>query len=68
MTPTAPWIRQVDAILKNEYAISVEDAGLDVADLGKYQQSEPDPNEFVRWFSRKYDLVSTAELGLRRVR
>jgi hypothetical protein len=68
MTPTAQWIRQVDAILKNEYAISVEDAGLDVADLGKYQQSEPDPNEFVRWFSRKYDLVSTAELGLRRVR
>jgi len=65
MVSVSDWTRRVNAIMTSEYAITLDDVGLDASDIHRYRQSEADPHEFVRWFARKYDLLGAAEIGVR---
>jgi hypothetical protein len=64
MVSVSDWTRRANALMKNDYAITLDDVGLDASDIHRYCQSEPNPDQFVRWFARKYDLTSAAEIGV----
>jgi hypothetical protein len=50
------WKHEVDQLLKSDYGINTEEAGVD-DDRLKSHWSEPQPPQaFVEWFATKYDL------------
>ncbi|HWK97690.1 MAG TPA: hypothetical protein VNR39_19920 [Pseudolabrys sp.] len=55
------WQNQVNKSLLSEFAISIDDAGIDDPDLVKAHSQGLSPEEYVSWFSEKYDLVSRRE-------
>jgi hypothetical protein len=50
------WKRQVDALMKRDYAIDTDDAGLGEEDIARFFADGDTPEEFVNWFAEKYDL------------
>jgi hypothetical protein len=58
------WIDVVSERLQRSYAITLNDAGLDESDIARFYASEPDPQFFVDWFVRKFDLTSLTEIGV----
>ena len=61
------WGDRVNAILREHYAITLEDAGFSEDDIRDYFRREPEPTEFVRWYATKYDLDHLSAWGLGRV-
>lgn len=56
------WRRSINRLLRVNYAITADDAGLDTQQMQCYWKTGQTPNEFVHWFGEKYDLASTASL------
>ena len=52
------WKKLVGELLRREYAITLDDAGLDDDELKRQYNPQQDPADFVRWFATKYDLTS----------
>lgn len=52
----AEWRRAVDRRLKEIYAITIEDAGVDDDFLKPHWDGKEPPFEFVLWYGNKYDL------------
>lgn len=52
------WRDEVDKLLISQFAISIDDAGIDNPELAKAHSQYLSPEEYVRWFADKYDLVS----------
>jgi hypothetical protein len=52
----AEWRRAVDRRLKEVYAITIEDAGVDDDFLRQHWEDKEPPFEFVLWYGNKYDL------------
>lgn len=52
----AAWKRQVDVLMKRDYAIDTADAGLGEDDIARFFADGDTPEAFVRWFAEKYDL------------
>lgn len=50
------WKRIVDALMKRDYAIDTDDAGLGGEDIARFFADGDTPEEFVSWFAEKYDL------------
>lgn len=55
------WQDQVNKLLFAEFAISIDDAGIDDPDLVKAHSQDLSPEEYISWFAKKYDLVSRRE-------
>ena len=60
----AKWCEAVNHRLQNVYMITIEDAGIDEADLKSHWETEESPYDYVEWFALKYDLDSKAAYGL----
>jgi hypothetical protein len=56
------WSKRVDDLLRLEYSITLNDAGLDHGELERHYDPERAPGDFVQWFANKFDLVSASEL------
>lgn len=54
------WLRQVNVIMRDEYAITTVDAGLSKEELSKFFLRKQAPQDFVAWFANKYDLTNIA--------
>lgn len=52
----AAWKRQVDTLMKRDYAIDTDDAGLSEEDIARFFADGDTPEAFVSWFAEKYDL------------
>jgi hypothetical protein len=55
-TPARRWKRTVDALMKRDYAIDTDDAGLSDEEIARFCADGSSPEDFVRWFAEKYDL------------
>ena len=55
------WTNSVDLILQSDYAVTIEDVGVSEAALRDVWKADETPAEYVRWFARKYDLISRDE-------
>lgn len=51
------WTVAVDRLLKRDWCVSVNDAGLDDEDLTRHWRDGGTPEAFVAWFAEKYDLT-----------
>ena len=51
------WACAVDLLLKKDWSIDALDAGLIDEDLTRHWESGTTPEDFVSWFSEKYDLI-----------
>ena len=60
----AGWRRAVDRRLREIYAITINDAGIDEEILGLHWEDKEPPFEFVLWFGNKYDLDPKSAFGL----
>ena len=58
------WSRAVNAIMRQGFAVSLDDLGFDETDMARFFHSEPDPAQFVRWYAAKYDLDHISACGL----
>lgn len=52
------WLNSVDHILQSDYAVTIKDVGLSKSSLREIWKADETPAEYVRWFGRKYDLIS----------
>lgn len=52
----AKWLAEVDRIMKRDWYIDTDDAGLDDEQVVRYWKYGDTPTEFVEWFAEKYDL------------
>ena len=50
------WKRRVNALMKRDYAIDTDDAGIDDEELARHFADGSSPEDFVSWFAEKYDL------------
>jgi hypothetical protein len=50
----------VDQCLKERYATSIADAGIDDGYLKSHWETKQSPLYFVEWFANKYDLDPTS--------
>ena len=57
----AIWSDEVDRLMKSEYAITIDDAGIDRTQLYKHWKTWAEAREFVAWFASKYDLTGLVE-------
>lgn len=57
------WRAAVNRRLKDIYAISVADAGIDDEFLKAHWEEKEPPFEFVLWFGNKYDLDPSESFG-----
>lgn len=64
MHPQKAWSYRVNAIMKRDYAITLEDAGLSHDDLRNHFRNEPEAAVFVEWFASKHDLDHVSSLGV----
>jgi hypothetical protein len=60
----AKWRAAVNRRLKNVYAITINDAGIDDEFLTSHWEMKQSPFEFVEWFGTKYDLDPKSAVGL----
>jgi len=51
------WKREVDRLMLSEYAITIDEAGIDDAALQRHWETWKHAKEFVEWFGIKYDLT-----------
>jgi hypothetical protein len=58
------WRKAVNRRLKNIYAITITDAGIDDEFLTSHWEMKQSPYEFVEWFGTKYDLDPKSAVGL----
>lgn len=52
----AKWVAEVDRLMKRDWYIDTDDAGLDDEQVVSYWEVGDTPAEFVTWFAEKYDL------------
>ena len=52
----ANWVSDVDRLMKRDWYIDTDDAGLDDEQVLRYWKLGDTPAEFVAWFADKYDL------------
>ncbi len=52
----AKWLVEVDRLMKRDWFIDSDDAGLDDEQVLRYWRYGDTPAEFVAWFAEKYDL------------
>lgn len=55
------WIDSVDRVLQLDYAVTIQDVGVAKSALRDIWKAGETPAEYVRWFARKYDLISRDE-------
>ncbi len=55
-TPVRRWKLQVDAIMKQDFLIDLDDAGASDEDILRYFGFGFSPRAFADWFGEKYDL------------
>ena len=53
----ARWVWRVDQLLRGDWSLSVEDAGIDEDHLMRAWTHREDAAVFVAWFAEKYDLI-----------
>lgn len=51
------WLAAVDRIMKRDWCIDTDDAGIPREDALRYWREGESPEEFVAWFAEKYDLI-----------
>jgi hypothetical protein len=56
LSKVAAWKHRVDAIMKRDYCIDTDDAGLGEEEVERFFADGQTPEDFVRWFAEKYDL------------
>ncbi len=54
--PVLRWKQQVDAIMKRDFLIDLDEAGASEEDVVRYFGFGFSPREFADWFGEKYDL------------
>lgn len=52
----AKWLAEVDRLMKRDWFIDTEEAGLDDEDVIRFWKSGDTPEEFVAWHAEKCDL------------
>lgn len=52
----AKWLAEVDRLMKRDWYIDTEEAGLDDEDVIRYWKGGDTPEVFVAWFADKRDL------------
>ena len=63
-SPTfASWREAVNHRLQNTYMITIEDAGIEDADLTSHWETKESPYDYVEWFALKYDLEPITSFG-----
>jgi hypothetical protein len=62
----AVWKSAVDLRLQCDWCLSVEDAGIDEAQLSRAWTDGETPEAFVAWFAEKYDLIRFEPWPIRR--
>ena len=50
------WRHRIDTLMKRDYAIDTDDAGLGGDDIERFFADGDTPEAFVRWFTEKCDL------------
>jgi hypothetical protein len=60
----AKWRVAANRRLKDIYAISINDAGIDGEILKSHWEMKQSPYEFVEWFGIKYDLDPVSVFGV----
>lgn len=65
-TPVGRWKLQVDAIMKRDFLIDLDEAGASDEDVVRYFGFGLSPRAFADWFGKKYDLdrITDGELML----
>ncbi|MBG7613813.1 hypothetical protein IWC96_00775 [Brevundimonas sp. BAL450] len=53
----AQWTAAVDQLMRREWCIGIEDAGIDEQQLTDYWRDGQTPAAFLEWFAEKYDLI-----------
>lgn len=53
----APWITAVDQLMRRDWSIGIDDAGIDEQQLADHWRDGGTPAAFVEWFAEKYDLI-----------
>lgn len=62
----AGWVRAVDRLLRQDWYLSVADAGIDEEQLSRAWADGETPEAFVAWFAEKYDLIRFEPRRVRR--
>lgn len=62
--PVRRWKLQVDAIMKRDFLIDLDDAGASDEDVLRYFGFGFSPRAFADWFGEKYDLDRATDGGL----
>jgi len=63
-TPVSRWKLQVDAIMKRDFLIDLDEAGASDEDVLRYFGFGFSPRAFADWFGEKYDLDRVTDGGL----
>lgn len=53
----AQWTAAVDQLMRRDWQIGVDDAGIDEKQLADHWRDGQTPVAFVEWFAEKYDLI-----------
>jgi len=53
----AQWTAAVDQLMRRDWRISIDDAGIDEQQLADHWGQRETPAAFVEWFAEKYDLI-----------
>jgi len=53
----AKWVRTVDRLLRRDWCLCVEDAGIDEDQLTRAWADGEESSAFVAWFAEKYGLI-----------
>jgi hypothetical protein len=51
------WTAAVDQLMRRDWCIGIEDAGIDEQQLADHWRDGETPAAFVEWFAEKYDLI-----------
>ena len=51
------WTAAVDQLMRRDWCIGIEDAGIDEQQLADHWRDGETPSAFVEWFAEKYDLI-----------
>lgn len=63
----AGWGSAVDRLLRQDWCLSVADAGIDEAQLSRAWADGESPEAFVAWFAEKYELIRFEAWPVRRL-
>lgn len=62
----AVWIEAVNTLLRRDWCLSIEDAGIDDDQLTRAWADGDAPAAYVAWFAENYDLIRFEAWPLRR--